>query len=114
MLRNHTDYSKFTDDELEASLKNVEVEIKEIGNQKKQIVETILNRKRDLIENLLSVKEEPFGTVNVDNFEITVGKKVVWDQKMLAQLAQQIMTAVIAIFDGVRKSLYSFWFLLVL
>jgi len=40
MLSNHTDFSKFTDSELEATLERVDVELKEIQNTRKQIVET--------------------------------------------------------------------------
>ena len=93
MLSNHADYTKFTDTELETSLTQVEVELKSLSNTKKQIVETILVRKSDEIEAALKAKEEPYGSIHIGNFEITVGKKVTWNQTELANLAQQIMSA---------------------
>ena len=93
MLSNHADYAKFTDAELEASLTQVEVELKSLSNIKKQIVESILVRKSDEIEAALKAKEEPYGSIHIGNFEITVGKKVTWNQTELANLAQQIMSA---------------------
>ncbi len=92
-ISNAVDYSKFDDVQLEASLSQVEIEIKQLTNQKKQIVETILVRKSDEIEALLKAKEEPYGSVHIGNFEITVGKKVTYNQAELAALAQQIMDA---------------------
>jgi hypothetical protein len=94
MLSNHdTDYSKYTDEQLETSLSQVEIEIKQITNQKKRIVETILVRKNDELESLLKAKDEPYGAVHIGNFDVTFPKKVTWDQKELASLAQQIMSA---------------------
>jgi len=93
MLSNHADYSKFTDTELETSLTQVEVELKSLSNTKKQIVETILNRNETLIADLLSQKPEPYGSITINNFEITYGKKISYDQKMLATLAKEIEAA---------------------
>jgi len=94
MLSNHAvDYSTMKDDELENKISSLDQEIKELANQRKRVVETILVRKSDEIEAALKAKEEPYGSIHIGNFEITVGKKVTWDQKELAQLAQQIMAA---------------------
>ena len=115
MLSNHTDYDKFTDAELEASLSQIEIELKENSNIKKRIVETILTRKSDEIEAALRAKEEPYGSIHIGNFEITVGKKVTWNQHELAQLAQQIMSAgedpkeYIKLEYGVSETAYKSW-----
>ena len=93
MLKNHADFSKFTDEELEATLEQVDVELKEFQNTRKQIVETILQRNSTLLENLLRKKTEPYGTVHLGGLVIDFPKKVTYDQPSLKELAQQIMSA---------------------
>ena len=93
MLSNHADYAKFTDTELEASITQVEVELKSLSTTKKQIVETILVRKSDEIEAALKAKDQPFGVVHVGNFEVNFGKKVSYDQEKLAKIADEIKAA---------------------
>ena len=85
-IPNTPDYSQFTDDDLKRSLQQVEVEAKELANVKKRIVDAILNRHADKIQAALSEKDEPYGVVNVNGFEITTPKKVDWNQKELARL----------------------------
>ena len=92
-LSNVTDFSSFSDEDLESSLLQVEKELKELSNTKKRLVEVIVTRKHDELEAALKAKEEPYGSIHIGNFEITVDKKVTWNQTELASLVQQIMSA---------------------
>ena len=78
-------------------------------------METILVRKSDEIEAALKEKPEPYGSIHIGNFEITVGKKVTWNQNELANLAQQIMSAgedpkeYMTLEYGVSENSYKSW-----
>ena len=115
MLSNHTDYSKFDDATLEECLSQVEIELKNISNQKKQIVETILNRNADMLNDLLSQKEEPYGVVHINNLEITFPKKVTYDETKLAKIAEEIAAAGEKVSDyievsyDVKEARYKMW-----
>lgn len=92
-IPNTPDYSKFTSDELRVSLIQAEIEIKDAQNIKKRIVDEIINRNLKAIEAALSDKDEPYGSVTIDGFEITAPKKVEWDQVQLASLYKRIQDA---------------------
>lgn len=94
MLSNHAvDYSTLKDDELENKISSLDAEIKELTNQRKRVVETVLVRNETVINDLLAQKPEPYGVVHVNNLEITFPKKTSYDQAMLAKIAAEIAAA---------------------
>ena len=94
MLSNHAvDYSTLKDDELENKISSLDNEIKELTNQRKRVVETILNRNADTLNDLLAQKSEPYGVVHINNLEITFPKKTSYDQAKLAKIAEEIAAA---------------------
>lgn len=93
-MNNHDiDYSKFDDEQLEASLSQIEIELKQNSNIKKRLVEVIVTRKHDELEAALKAKNEPYGTVHIGNFEMTFDKKVTYDQEKLEKIAADIKAA---------------------
>ena len=93
-MSNHDiDYSKFDDEQLEISLSQIELELKQNSNIKRRLVEVIVTRKHDELEAALKAKDQPYGVVHIGNFEVNFGKKVSYDQEKLAKIADEIKAA---------------------
>jgi hypothetical protein len=81
-------------DELINELNSVTAEKEKFAKREKDIKAAIITMYEKDFAELLSVKEEPFGVVNVvdGKFKLsaTYPKKVTWDQTKLADLYEQI------------------------
>lgn len=79
--------TKETDDELLRRITSAETTIAVCEQNIKQAKAELLNRRESEIKQLLKAKDEPFGKVEiiVGNYavDVTVPKKVVWDQDLL-------------------------------
>lgn len=64
---------------------------KQIAKEESEIKETLIDRYQAEIQEELSKKAEPFGTVNLDGFSITIPKRVEWDQEKLTTLVSEIL-----------------------
>ena len=93
-----------SDQNLANQLQSVEDQIKNLTFQKKRIVSEIIDRNSSLLEAALKAKEEPYGDVRTDFFKVTYPKKVDWDQKQLAALADEIKAAGSYVSDYIKIS----------
>ena len=82
-----------SDKDLADQLAKVEDDIKNLTFQKKRIVAEIIERNQGQLDALLKAKDEPYGDVSTDFFKVSYPKKVEWDQRILASLANEIAEA---------------------
>jgi uncharacterized protein (UPF0128 family) len=82
------------------SLEQLVAEAKAAKGMKKQwddhlscVLSEIVLRNNDRINDQLAQKDDPFGTVRVDDLKFTVPKAVIWDQEKLARLHSEISNA---------------------
>lgn len=110
-----SDFQTLSNDELKSALIEA-VEAKKAAADYEALVKAeIINRYNDEINAALAAKDEPFGTVKVDDLEFNLPKRVDWDQDGLKAIHDDIAangsdpSEYLTVKFGVKEAAFKNW-----
>lgn len=70
--------------------KSLKESFEALKKELKQVEDNLLEEYQEEIEKIKSQKQEPFGTINLDDFSVNIAKKVTWNQEKLEEIYNEI------------------------
>ena len=90
--------------DLKEQLRLAEIALEAAQRNRSAIIYQIITENEAAIQEALKAKDEPYGSISVAGFSISIPKKVTWDQAKLAAIADDIQKSGEKVSDYIKVS----------